>query len=276
MTNATPIGNPIEPKDTALNGKTATANVKIDVQAPKRAEIDVASVDVTHDHGARRIRITIDNVGSSSAAVSGTLALGTPAVNTPIHADVPPRDQATVYTAWPKSLPTNRAQQATVTLHHGDDNAQWSGSLDPRPAPKHTTVTAAAAAARAPGSGPSSSGGGLGVPWWVLLAIIIAVVWLGYEVYAASRARSTGASLPLNALTALPLIDGAASARLHNELEPLVAAISALAESMQQQQQQPRASACRFARRRDVGVVGRSARRRHAAGWSSERARNGG
>ncbi len=228
--NATPLGNPIAPKDVALNGTTTTFGVRIDVQAPKRAELDVASVGVTHNKGTR-IQIGIDNTGSSSAIVTGTFTIGSAQLSTPIRTEIPAHAQANVFVAWPKSLPKNRPQSASVTLHHGIDNAQWSGTLDPRTTPPPAKPKPAPATTS---SSSGSSGGGLGAPWWVLAAIVAAVLWLGYEVYAASQARKTGGTtLPLGAVTALPLIDGSATARLHDELEPLVAAITALAQSMQ-------------------------------------------
>ena len=70
------------------------------------------------------------------------------------------------------------------------------------------------------------------MPLWVIAAITLAIAWLGYEVFAANRARG-GAVTPLTPFATMPLVDGSATARLHDELEPLVAAITALAESMQ-------------------------------------------
>ncbi|HEY1738662.1 MAG TPA: hypothetical protein VGI86_08125, partial [Acidimicrobiia bacterium] len=228
ITHAAPLDTPPTQKDLALTGEAATVGVRIDVQAPVRPELNVRTVTVTRDHAKRTIRVTIANIGSSAASVSGSLAVGTPPVTVPISANVPAHGEKTVSAAWPKSLPTNKAVDATVTVHHGDDNAQWSGTVDPtakaRPKPQAATSDAGAA--------PSSGGGGLGVPWWVIGAIALAVAWLGYELFAANRARG-GVTTPLAGITTMPLVDPTATARLHDELEPLVAAITALAESMQ-------------------------------------------
>jgi hypothetical protein len=145
----------------------------------------------------------------------------------PINANVPAHGEHTVDVAWPKKLATNKVADATVTIHHGDDNAQWSGTVDPKGTPHPQAKTATNKSA----SASPASGGGLGVPLWVIGAIAIAVAWLGYELFAANRGR--GVVTPLAAIPSMPLVDGGATARLHDELEPLVAAITALAESMQ-------------------------------------------
>ena len=229
ITHASPIGTPATQKDLALTGLAATVGMRIDVEAPVRPELNVESVSVARDHGARMIRVTIANVGSSPASVSGSLVIGTTAVTVPIDANVPAHGEKTDSVAWPKSLPTNRAANATVTVHHGNDNAQWSGSVDPR---NTTNAHPKPAATSDSDSGSPSSGGGLGVPLWVIAAIALAIAWLGYEVFAANRARSDSVT-PLPQFATMPLVDGSATARLHDELEPLVAAITALAESMQ-------------------------------------------
>src|SRR4051812_46072712 len=76
VTNARPIGTAPTRADIALKGMSVTVGVRIDVQAPKRAELTVAEVTVARDHGARRVRITLSNAGSTSAPVTGTLTLG--------------------------------------------------------------------------------------------------------------------------------------------------------------------------------------------------------
>jgi hypothetical protein len=228
ITHAAAIGNPVSQREIALTGVTASANVRIDVQAPKRAELNVTSVSVGRDHGAREIRIAIANIGTSAAPVTGSLMMGAPPVTQPISANIAPHGTTTVQLPWPKSLPTNKPANATVTVHHRDDNAQWSGTLDPNPAKAASTPKPAAS-----GSPSPSSGGGLGVPWWVLAAIALAIGWLGYEVFAANKAR-TSQPIPRSQLpTGGPYVGMGATAALHEELEPLVAAISALAQSMQ-------------------------------------------
>jgi hypothetical protein len=228
ITRATPIGNAPSQQDVALTGAAATVGVRIDVEAPVRPELNVTSVTVANEHKARVIRVTLANIGSSAAPVSGTLVVGAPAVAIPIDANVPAHGQKTVSVAWPKKLPTNKVADATVTIHHGDDNAQWSGTVDPKATPRPHAKPATGNSSSAT---PSGGGHGLGVPWWVLGAIAIALAWLGYELFAANR--GPGVVTPLTAVSTMPLVDGSATARLHDELEPLVAAITALAESMQ-------------------------------------------
>lgn len=228
VTQADTVAGTTPGADTARRGTAASIGVRIDVNAPKRAELSVASVRVVRQDGARRVRITITNEGSTSAPVTGTFTLGTPSVSTPVDLTVGPRSQASVTIPWPASVATTSLTSASLSLHHGNDNAEWSGRIDPADGARLTS----ASVAPAPTAAAPASGGRPDVSWWLILAIALAIVWLGYEVVAASRSRTTNAA-NVYVTGAANFGDYAPNGVLQDELVPLVAAINALAQTMQ-------------------------------------------
>jgi hypothetical protein len=189
---------------------SVTFPVAMTVSGTPTAQIAIADVH-RDDQGSRHeLAIVVRNFGDQGAKVTGHVRVaGDHPQTLPFDADLAASSDTTVELKW-NAPPKGTASDIAVDLEYGGGNvASWSSELggaptDLSPSSHASTPTTIATAAPASVADTTTTGAQASKPWWkqsfvtvlVILLLLAAGLWFGFEMMASRRRRDPAHSGP--------------------------------------------------------------------------------
>lgn len=222
---------------------TPTTPLGIVVRGTPSAVVRIADVSATSDD-APTVRVEVRNDGAVGADLEGTLTIAPSGERLPLHIHVDAHAGTTASMRW--NPPRHGRATGRIELVNGNESVSWSGVLPAAavtPAPSASTNGQSVAGAPATVASIVPPGEAGGLPWGtvlVVLGLLAASGWLGYEIVAGRRALPT---LQADRHVAPAAVSAPAPVVPVDHLTPLVEAIALLGASIGGRPSGPNAAA---------------------------------